>query len=178
MCIRDMYPIQYSKYVDECCQAIFSAAEYATDIDVVHLTRFHGIADRIARSLSPGTWHMTPALGSAPLGACVKSLESELQQQKTSWSAGNRQNGELTQVVCVVGLTRKLFCTCITSLSKYYSTRQRYMMTLIPQYTACTPFLGCTHYMPASTPQSFALRQHTPFHLRNGSTFLGACGPY
>ena len=105
MCVRDIYPIQHSKYVDECCQAISAAAEYPTDIYVVHLTRLHGMADRISRSLTPDVWHGTPASGSAPLGACVKSLESELLQLRSSLLEGERHNGKLGQSFHVSRLT-------------------------------------------------------------------------
>ncbi len=105
MCVRDIYPIRHSKYVDECCQAISAAAEYPTDTYVVHLTRLHGMADRISRSLTQDVWHGTPASGSAPLGACVKSLESELLQMRSSLLEGGRQNGKLDQSFRVSRLT-------------------------------------------------------------------------
>nr|KAK5451282.1 hypothetical protein LTR18_001301 [Exophiala xenobiotica] len=95
MCVRDIYPIQHSRYVEECCQAISAAAEYPTDNYVVHLTRLHGMADSISRSLSQDVRHGIPASGPAPLGACVKLLESELQQLRSSLVEGERQNAIL-----------------------------------------------------------------------------------
>ncbi|KAI1620278.1 hypothetical protein EDD37DRAFT_697816 [Exophiala viscosa] len=83
-CHRDMYPLQHSPYVDECCQAISTAAEYLTDSDVVHLTRLHCMADKISRSLTPDLWHTTSVFSSAPLDACVKSLQWELLQLRSS----------------------------------------------------------------------------------------------
>jgi hypothetical protein len=94
MCVRDIYPIQHSRYVEECCQAISAAAEHPTDNYVVHLTRLHGLADRISRSLNQDSGHGTPASGPAPLGACVKLLESELQQLRSLLLEGERQNGK------------------------------------------------------------------------------------
>ncbi|KAK5023578.1 hypothetical protein LTS07_009086 [Exophiala sideris] len=91
-CHRDMYPIQHSPYVDECCQAISAAAEYSTDIDVVHLTRLHGMADKIFHSLTPDIWQRTPIFGSAPLGACVKSIQLEMLELNSSFPAGGGQN--------------------------------------------------------------------------------------
>jgi hypothetical protein len=91
---RELYPVQYSKYVDECCRAVSEAAEYPTDLSAVHLARIHGMADRISRSLTPENWHTIPAFTPFPLGACVKLLEPELLQLRTSLSEGG-QNGEL-----------------------------------------------------------------------------------
>jgi len=96
MCVRDIDPIRYSTYVDECCRAISEAAEYPTDIYVVHLTHLHGLADRITRTLISDEWHMTPAFTSAPIGACVKSFESELRQVRSSLPEGAHQNGKLS----------------------------------------------------------------------------------
>ncbi len=80
MCARDIYPIRYSKYVDECCRAISEAAEYPTDIYVVHLTRLHGVAFKIMNTFTFDECHITPTFTSAPIGACVNSFESELEQ--------------------------------------------------------------------------------------------------
>ncbi|KIW95391.1 uncharacterized protein Z519_03975 [Cladophialophora bantiana CBS 173.52] len=94
MWTRELYPVQYSRYVDECCRAVSEAVEYPTDLSVVHLARLHGLADRISRFLTPENWHTIPACTSFPLGACVKLLESELLQLRASLSEGG-QNGEL-----------------------------------------------------------------------------------
>ena len=95
MCTRDMEHIRCSRYVDECCQIISEAAEYPTDVYAVHIARFHGLADMIMSSLHYEDDHATPALNSAPIGACVKSLESELLQLKGTLLNSASQNGKL-----------------------------------------------------------------------------------
>ncbi|EXJ68069.1 uncharacterized protein A1O5_08684 [Cladophialophora psammophila CBS 110553] len=90
MWTRELYPVQYSRYVDECCRVVSEAAEYPTDLSVVHLARLHGLADRISRSLTPENWHTIPACTSFPLGAGVKLLESELLQLRASLSEGGQ----------------------------------------------------------------------------------------
>ena len=94
MCVRDIDPIRNSKYVDDCCHAISEASEYATDVDVIHLTRLHSLANRITGTLFHDDWHETSGFTSAPIGACVKSLESELLQLNDSLSVGAHQNGK------------------------------------------------------------------------------------
>ena len=96
MCARNIEPVRYSRYVDECCQVISQAAQYPTDAFVVHLTRLHGVADKTVRTLCPGEWHMSAGFASAPIGACVKILESELLQLKATIPDGNNQNSRLS----------------------------------------------------------------------------------
>lgn len=70
--------------------------EYPNDAAAVHLARLHGVAGRISRVLSPHEWDpSSPGLNSAPIGACVKSLESELTQLKESPTEGLNEYGEL-----------------------------------------------------------------------------------
>ena len=83
MCARDMDAMRYTSYTDECCRTITEAAEYPSDGYLVHLVRLHRVGDRISRVLSADDFDPVPAL-SAPIGMCVRSLESELQQLKDS----------------------------------------------------------------------------------------------
>ncbi|OQV08214.1 Fungal specific transcription factor domain-containing protein [Cladophialophora immunda] len=92
MCKRDVEPIRYSRYADECCRAISEAAEYPTDVYVVHLARLHGMAGRISCIRTQEDWHVNPVSTSAPIGACVKSLESELLQLRNSFPQLSHQN--------------------------------------------------------------------------------------
>ena len=94
MCVRDIDPIRYSKYVDDCCRVISEAAEYPTDIYVVHLTRLHGLANRITGTLFHDDCNVTTGFASAPIVACVKSLESELLQLRNSLPGGAHQNSK------------------------------------------------------------------------------------
>lgn len=95
MCTRDMEPLRDSKYAEECCTALAEAAESPTDVYTVHLARLHGLADRVARTLRQDDFHTAHTLTSAPVGGCVKSLESELQQLKSMFPDGAHQNSRL-----------------------------------------------------------------------------------
>ena len=92
MCVTDTDPIRYSKYVDDCCRVISEEAEYPTDIYAVHLTRLHGLANRISGTLLHDDWDMTSSFTSAPIGACVQSLKSELLQLGNKLLVGAHQN--------------------------------------------------------------------------------------
>jgi hypothetical protein len=94
MCARDIEPIKYSKYVAECCQTVLEGMEYPNDASAVHLVRLHGVAARISRGLSPDEWDPSLGLNSAPIGACVRALESELVQLKESRTEGLNEYGE------------------------------------------------------------------------------------
>lgn len=94
MCKRDVEPVRYSKYADECCHAISQAAEYPTDTYVVHLARLHAMADRISCTLTHKDWQVTPNFTSVPIGACVESLEVELVQLRNSFPEQPQQNSK------------------------------------------------------------------------------------
>ena len=90
-----MEPLRYSRYADECCTTLAEAVESPTDVYAVHLARLHGLADRVARTLRHDDFQTAHTLTSAPVGACVESLESELQQLKGMFRGGAHQNSRL-----------------------------------------------------------------------------------
>lgn len=98
MCIRDVEPIRYSKYVDECCCSLIEAAEFPTDISIVHLTRLHGVAQKIAHTFTLDSYDMTTDFTAAPTGACVKVLEADLVRLKTSLPDGSHHDGRPYQI--------------------------------------------------------------------------------
>ena len=93
MCIRDLEPIRYSKYVNECCCILTEAAEVPTDMSVVNLTRLHGLAQKIAHTFILDDSHETTNFTAAPTVACVKALEVDLLQLKGSLPEGSHHNG-------------------------------------------------------------------------------------
>ena len=97
MCIRDIEPIRYSKYVDECCRILIEAAKFPTDISVVHLTRLHGLAQKIARTFTIDDYYMTTNFTAAPIGACVKALEADLLRLRNSLPEGFHYDGRQYQ---------------------------------------------------------------------------------
>ena len=115
MCIRDIEPIRYSRYVDECCCILTEAAEFPTDTSVGHLTRIHGQAYNIAQTFTRDGYHMTPALASAPTGACVKALEADLLRLKSSFPEGAHHNGMQDRAVGALWLT----CSAILFMHYY-----------------------------------------------------------
>lgn len=81
---RSVDSLKYTRYTDECCQIISEAAEYPTDTLLIQLMRVHRLADKIKRSISLDELEV-PLGVSAPIGAYVRSLGSELAQLKQSF---------------------------------------------------------------------------------------------
>jgi hypothetical protein len=92
MCRRDMDPMRYTDYTEECCRVIEDAGEYPTDLYLVRLVRLHRMADRIRRILSVDECDPPGVILSAPIGMCIKSLEVELQQIKLSLDLNSPHN--------------------------------------------------------------------------------------
>ncbi|KAJ9260815.1 transcriptional regulator family: Fungal Specific TF [Paecilomyces variotii] len=78
---RNIDSLRYTKYTEECCQLVAEAAEYPTDTLLIQLMRVHRLADKIKLSLSLDELEVQLGV-SAPIGAYVRSLESELVQLK------------------------------------------------------------------------------------------------
>jgi hypothetical protein len=83
ICAKDIEPVKYTKYVDECCRVIEEANEYPGDVYLVQLVRIQCLADKIRRTLGQDEWDWSGGI-STPIGACVKSLEGELQSLRAS----------------------------------------------------------------------------------------------
>ncbi|KAH8800269.1 hypothetical protein F5884DRAFT_809868 [Xylogone sp. PMI_703] len=81
ICARDIDPIRYSRYADECCNALTEAAEYPSDTYIVQLMNLHRLSDKIGRTLAMIDFTHPVGL-STPIGAYVKSLQSESKLQK------------------------------------------------------------------------------------------------
>ena len=93
MTSRDFDPVQYNRYADECCQLILEAAEYPSDVYLVQVVKLLHLSEKIRNRLTQQDWD-PPSGISAPVGACVKSLEAELLSLKPSVSADLPQNGK------------------------------------------------------------------------------------
>lgn len=92
-----MEPIRYSRYVKDCCCILTEAAEFPTDSSVVHLTHLHGLARKVAHTFTLDDYHVTTDFTAALTGACVKALETELQQLKSSLPEGYHHIGRQDQ---------------------------------------------------------------------------------
>ena len=97
MCIRDIEPIRYSRYVDDCCSILLEAAEFPTDVSAVQLARIHGLAYKIARTFSHEKDHNIADFTAGPIGAGVRASEADLLQLKSSFPKGFHHNGRQTQ---------------------------------------------------------------------------------
>ncbi|KIW54806.1 hypothetical protein, variant [Exophiala xenobiotica] len=84
---RDFEPIRYSLYADECCQILEGQAEYPSDKHLVHLIRITHMGSKIARTFTQDEWDACSGL-SAPVGACVRALNAELQSLKATLPSG------------------------------------------------------------------------------------------
>jgi hypothetical protein len=84
-CVRDMEPLRFTKYSNECCQVLQETSEFPTDAFLVHLVRSMHLADKINRTFAIHDYDSSTAL-SAPLGMSVKWHQAELQQLRASCS--------------------------------------------------------------------------------------------
>ncbi|KAK9233890.1 hypothetical protein V1525DRAFT_414898 [Lipomyces kononenkoae] len=84
MCRRDMDPMKYTDYTEECCRVLEDAGEHPTDLYLVRLVRLHRMAGRIRRMLTIDEYDSPGLILSAPIGMCIKSIEAELRQLKQS----------------------------------------------------------------------------------------------
>ncbi|KAI1617442.1 hypothetical protein EDD37DRAFT_219756 [Exophiala viscosa] len=86
---RDMEPLKYSMYADECCRVLEQANEHANDEQLVIMTRIMSLVGKIKSTFSPEEWEPSSGM-SAPVGICVKSFEAELEQLKTRLPTGTQ----------------------------------------------------------------------------------------
>ncbi len=93
---RDFEPIRYSLYADECCQILEGQAEYPSDKQLVHLIRITHMGSKIARTFTQDEWDASSGL-SAPVGACVRALNAELQSLKATLPSGTLFTGKDVQ---------------------------------------------------------------------------------
>ena len=87
-----MEPIRYSKYIDDSCCILSEAAESTSDVVTVHLTRLHGLAQKITQTFSPDGHLMNLNFAAAPAGAFVKALQMDLLQLHESLPASFRHS--------------------------------------------------------------------------------------
>ncbi|KAJ5570610.1 uncharacterized protein N7459_010040 [Penicillium hispanicum] len=85
-CVRDLEPLRFTGYTNECCDALLAASEYPTDLYLVHLTRVLRVADKIGRTTSINEIG-NPTELSTPLGLSIRALQGEIHQLKSSFSS-------------------------------------------------------------------------------------------
>ncbi|KAB8231349.1 fungal specific transcription factor domain-containing protein [Aspergillus alliaceus] len=83
-CTRDMEPMRYTYFTQECCNIIRDGAEYDSDKYLVQLVGVAQLAEKIHRGFS---WEGLDPVSSVPVGLAVKWQEAELQQLKASLSS-------------------------------------------------------------------------------------------
>ncbi|KIV85104.1 hypothetical protein PV11_00839 [Exophiala sideris] len=86
---RDMDPVKYSRYADECCRVLEQTNGYPSDEHLVVMIRIMSLCNRIRSTFSPEEWEPSSGM-SAPVGVCVKSFEAELEQLKTKLPTGTQ----------------------------------------------------------------------------------------
>ena len=88
-----MEPIKYSAYAEECCRVLEQANEYPHDQHLVNLMRVMRMIGRIRSTLDPEEFELSTGM-TAPVGACVKSLATELEELKTTLPSGTYLAGK------------------------------------------------------------------------------------
>lgn len=93
MSAKDLEPLRYTKYADECYRLISEAQEYPSDVHLARITQLCSLGERIEQCLKSDEGEMSTGI-SAPVGACVRSFEAELQGLKTALSSDPSQSGQ------------------------------------------------------------------------------------
>ncbi|RAO66306.1 uncharacterized protein BHQ10_002318 [Talaromyces amestolkiae] len=79
LCNREMSVLKYTKYTDECLVTLGEMKEHPSDEYIVYLLRLHRIGEKIRRTLWDDPIDIAWGLA-APVGMCVRYLETELRQ--------------------------------------------------------------------------------------------------
>lgn len=95
MSSRDIDPVRFSSYADECCRVLEETAEHPSDKQLVQMVQIIRMAIKISRTLTQEEWDLSAGI-SAPIGACVKSLEADLHRLKSCLADGSHCAGTLS----------------------------------------------------------------------------------
>ncbi|KAJ5777657.1 hypothetical protein N7520_000903 [Penicillium odoratum] len=87
ICVRDMEPVRFTQYTQECCDVLQEASECPADAYLVQLIRVVHLADKVHHTTSTSELGSSAVL-STPLGLIVRGQQAELQQIKKSFSCG------------------------------------------------------------------------------------------
>ncbi|KAF8246624.1 hypothetical protein K440DRAFT_661906 [Wilcoxina mikolae CBS 423.85] len=91
MSFKKLNALRFTQRIEDCCQALAEAAEYSSDVDLVHCVRLQNIAEKISQYFPYGEPFaaQTPNL---PLEMYVKALQTELQAFLNGLSFNFQQN--------------------------------------------------------------------------------------
>jgi hypothetical protein len=100
-CVKDMEPLRFTKYTNDCCQILQEAQESPTDDFVVHLVRLMHLADKINRTFSVLD-NDSSAILSAPLGMSIKWHQAEIQRLRASCSVKPPHSSTFSSHSCTI----------------------------------------------------------------------------
>ncbi|GIK06636.1 hypothetical protein Aspvir_002286 [Aspergillus viridinutans] len=83
-CVKDIDPLRYTSYTDECCRVLEELREYPTDMYLVQLARLNRMAHRIVQILPFDAYNPPHIASSDSVQRCVEALEAELKRLKPS----------------------------------------------------------------------------------------------
>ncbi|KAF8542651.1 hypothetical protein BDD12DRAFT_978913 [Trichophaea hybrida] len=78
MSFKKLNALRFTQRIEDCCQALAQAAEYASDVDLVHCVRLQNIAEKISQYF-PYSEPFAAQTPNLPLEMYVKALQTELQ---------------------------------------------------------------------------------------------------
>jgi hypothetical protein len=93
-CVKDMDPLRYTSYTEECCRVLEELQEYPTDMYLVQLARLNRMAYRIVQTLPFDAYKPPNIAWPVSVQACVKALEAELKHLKPSGALDRIQDCE------------------------------------------------------------------------------------
>ncbi|RHZ50363.1 hypothetical protein CDV55_100915 [Aspergillus turcosus] len=83
-CLKDMDPLRYTGYTEECCRVLEELHEHPTDMYLVRLARLNRMAYRIVQTLPFDAYNPPQIALSDSVQSSVKHLEAELKHMKPS----------------------------------------------------------------------------------------------
>ncbi|GIJ91016.1 hypothetical protein Asppvi_009981 [Aspergillus pseudoviridinutans] len=84
ICVKDMDPLRYTSYTEECCRVLEELQEYPTDMCLVQLSRLNRMAHKIVQILPFDSYNQPHICSSDSIQTCVKALGAELRHLKPS----------------------------------------------------------------------------------------------
>jgi hypothetical protein len=94
ICVKDMDPLRYTNYTEECCRVLEELQEYPTDMYLVQLSRLNRMAHKIVQILPFDTYNQPHIASSDSVQTCVEALGAELKCLKPSSAHDRIQDRE------------------------------------------------------------------------------------
>ncbi|GFF25221.1 hypothetical protein IFM61606_09380, partial [Aspergillus udagawae] len=165
-CVKDMDPLRYTSYTEECCRVLEELQEYPTDMYLVQLARLNCMAYRIVQTLPFDAYSPPHMASSDSIQTCVEALGTELKRMTPSSAQDRIQDSILALQYYSLelllyesaleddfsksdrnstGVPYDILDSSLTSAKAFFST----FFSLAPQYFLYLPYLVYQQYYHA-----------------------------